>query len=444
MRNLGNLINLSTGRSFLWLTLGFGVCTTNTSLAEEFSFDVSAYQKAPYELYGHFDLLSSHQQIDSNSAFSQMTFDRPVNSVNSLASELELNGLYRWEQSSAYFRSLSLGTKNDLPNHFLNANSQSQHQFQELYWQTQLNSNWQFKAGKIAEKWGKGYAWNPVGFIERPKNPDDPELNREGFTQLSTQWTKSLNSSLQSASASIHLIPITSEINHTEFLPSKNWLLAGKFSGLIGTTDLDFYWRHSQQTQTDIGFSFASNLSPQFEWHGDISYRPNQLTPELLTDTIKLSEKSEIQTLLGFRYLTQNDVTWIVEWRYQPNKPTPSTMKKLYQLANSTQPENLTLAKQAKSAGLLGTDTAHNSVYIKASTKDWLDILYLNAALWGLINPDDGSSAWTAELSHSGVKNQEWRLRASLLNGSKLTEYGEKLNDAKLELRWRYFFQPNF
>ena len=30
------------------------------------------------------------------------------------------------------------------------------------------------EAGKKVMKWGKGYAWNPVSFIDRPKNPEDP------------------------------------------------------------------------------------------------------------------------------------------------------------------------------------------------------------------------------------------------------------------------------
>ncbi len=446
MRNLGNLANLSTGRYFLWLLLG--IASNNTTAAEEFSFDLSAYQKAPYELYGNFDLFATHQKIDSDSALTQLSFDRPVNSINRLTAELELNGLYRWEHSSAHFRSWSQLSKNDLPddlpNHLPNADSQNQHQFQTLYWQTQLNPNWQFKAGKITEQWGKSYAWNPVGFIERPKNPDDPELNREGFSQLSTQWTKSLNGAIQSASASFHLIPLSQDVNNKAFMPAKNWIVAGKFSGLVGTTDLDFYWRHSKQTQTDIGFSFASNLTSQFEWHGDISYQPNQLTAKLLTDSVNISKTAEVQTSLGFRYLTQNEITWIVEWLHQPNKPSKSTFKRLYQLAKSTDPQEIMIAKQARSVGLFNVNHAKNSLYIKASTKDWLDILYVNAAAWGLINPDDASSTWTAELSHTGVNNQEWRLRVTLLNGAKLTEYGEKLNDAKIDLRWRYFFQPNF
>ena len=44
------------------------------------------------------------------------------------------------------------------------------------------------EAGKRAMRWGKGYAWNPIGFVERPKNPDDPELAREGYGMVDADW----------------------------------------------------------------------------------------------------------------------------------------------------------------------------------------------------------------------------------------------------------------
>jgi hypothetical protein len=35
--------------------------------------------------------------------------------------------------------------------------------------------------GKKSLRWGTGYAWNPVAFFDRPKDPDAPKLNLEGF-----------------------------------------------------------------------------------------------------------------------------------------------------------------------------------------------------------------------------------------------------------------------
>jgi hypothetical protein len=44
------------------------------------------------------------------------------------------------------------------------------------------------------------------------------------------------------------------------------------------------------------------------------------------------------------------------------------------------------------------------------------------------------------ELIYGGVENQETRLRFIWMQGDQLSEFGEKLNNWRLEFRFRYFF----
>ena len=44
------------------------------------------------------------------------------------------------------------------------------------------------------------------------------------------------------------------------------------------------------------------------------------------------------------------------------------------------------------------------------------------------------------ELAYSPMTNLDLRLRAAFLLGGNKTEYGEKQNDYRLELRLRYYF----
>ena len=46
----------------------------------------------------------------------------------------------------------------------------------EGYLSLKPSTSLSFKFGKQTLLWGKGYAWNPVAFVSRPKDPDDPEL----------------------------------------------------------------------------------------------------------------------------------------------------------------------------------------------------------------------------------------------------------------------------
>jgi hypothetical protein len=79
-------------------------------------------------------------------------------------------------------------------------------------------------------------------------------------------------------------------------------------------------------------------------------------------------------------------------------------------------------------------------LYFRASWKEPFDILYFTPAVFSIVNLTDQSLSLTPELLYSPITNLELRLRAAFLIGDKQTEYGEKLNDYKIELRVRYFF----
>ena len=45
----------------------------------------------------------------------------------------------------------------------------------------------------MALKWGKGYAWNPVGFVERANGPNDVELAHEGYTMVAADFIRNFS-----------------------------------------------------------------------------------------------------------------------------------------------------------------------------------------------------------------------------------------------------------
>ncbi|HCC54049.1 MAG TPA: hypothetical protein DEQ20_03860, partial [Desulfobulbaceae bacterium] len=74
------------------------------------------------------------------------------------------------------------------------------------------------------------------------------------------------------------------------------------------------------------------------------------------------------------------------------------------------------------------------------SQKEPFDLLYFAPGLTAIMNLDDHSWSLSPEAVYTGFTNWELRLRFSLLNGAVFSEYGEKQNSNKLELRIRYFF----
>jgi hypothetical protein len=81
-----------------------------------------------------------------------------------------------------------------------------------------------------------------------------------------------------------------------------------------------------------------------------------------------------------------------------------------------------------------------NYLYAQISRKEPFDILYFTPALTTMVNLDDRSFQVNPELLYTGVKNLELRLRYFALVGGSGTEFGEKPNSRRLELRVRYYF----
>lgn len=67
-------------------------------------------------------------------------------------------------------------------------------------------------------------------------------------------------------------------------------------------------------------------------------------------------------------------------------------------------------------------------------------MVYFTPVVTSIINLDDGSFSVTPELTYSGYTNWELRIRWAILEGDPNSEYGEKQNSNKIELRVRYFF----
>ena len=79
-------------------------------------------------------------------------------------------------------------------------------------------------------------------------------------------------------------------------------------------------------------------------------------------------------------------------------------------------------------------------IYIRVSQKEPFGLLDFFPSIAGIVNVDDGSFTVTPELLYKGITNLELRLRGTMLVGWADTDFGERPNDGRIELRGRYFF----
>jgi hypothetical protein len=79
-------------------------------------------------------------------------------------------------------------------------------------------------------------------------------------------------------------------------------------------------------------------------------------------------------------------------------------------------------------------------VNLRAWWNEPYNMLYFIPGLQVLYNVADESFSVAPEFNYNGIDNMNIRLRASVPVGDELSEWGEKPNKFKIELRLRYYF----
>jgi hypothetical protein len=124
--------------------------------------------------------------------------------------------------------------------------------------------------------------------------------------------------------------------------------------------------------------------------------------------------------LLGLRYLTERDTTWILE--YYRNGPgfTNAELERFVGYVDQAYAQYLATGNDAalrRGANLARSgygrpNPGRNYLYLRVSQKEPFDILYFTPALTVIANADDWSTSVTPELAYTGFNNIELRLRA--------------------------------
>ena len=302
--------------------------------------------------------------------------------------------------------------------------------------------------GKKSYNWGKGYAWNPVGFINRTKDPNDPDESREGYVIFETEAIKSFTGALQNAAFTGVVLPVLQDVNE-DFGKKYHVNLAAKLYLLYRDTDIDLVAFTGSSRSDRFGLDFSRNITTNFEVHGEAAYFSGLDKMILMEDGSRKQEsESAVSWLVGLRYLSSFDLTSIIEYYHNGNGYTESELNRFYSLVNDGSMEFEqegvdAILQQARTLALQGYGRpfiGRNYLYARFSLKEPADILYLTPALTAILNLDDQSFSMTPEIIYTGFTNWEARLRFSLLGGGSETEYGEKQNSSKVELRLRYFF----
>jgi hypothetical protein len=416
----------------------------------KFEIDLSELQKEvdkvaakPYSLGGFAEFQPTLLGIDRDSAVSRVRFfkTRQDKLFDQYNLRLRLEGSYKKDWFSIFFRTDTLA-RNDFQGW------DEDTKLFEAYASAKPNANFILEAGKKVMKWGKGYAWNPVSFIDRPKNPEDPEEALEGTTVATADYIHSFDGPLNTLTLTTALIPVYEHVN-AKFGEPRRTNFASKLYLLLYDTDVDFMVLTGSSRTTRYGFDFSKNLSTNLEIHGEFAVVNNLDTMAInARGQPTKSQADAISGLIGLRYLSAKETTYFLEYYRNGGGFSRAEIKNFFSLVddsyrtfvNTGNDDGLVRARKLLNGPYGRPSPARHYLYFRASQKEPFDILYFTPAVTSIMNLTDASLTIIPELAYSPMTNLELRFRAPVLLGKKGTEYGEKQNDYRIELRLRYHF----
>jgi hypothetical protein len=428
---------------FALCALASAFCFISPVSADEYALDISETEKKPYRFGGYAELRPVLYGLDREAALYKLNFYNR----HAGAATYEYNGELRLEGSYEYDMSrLSLRMNTDYKNSYLGETRQTV--IQEGFLSLKPSSSLKIDAGKKTLNWGKGYAWNPAAFLDRPKDPNDPELSREGYIVASADYIRSFNGPLKTLSVTPVLIPVSGRMND-DFGTTNHLNTAGKVYLLLYDTDIDFLFLTGGSRPSRMGMDFSRNITTNLEVHGEYARIDGFTRSYIAADgTTHQTVYDATSWLLGLRYLTEKDATYLLEYYRNGTGFTGQETRDYFTFAHNAYESYLSSGNDTllqKAAAVTEKNygrpnAGREYLYLRASQKDPFDVLYWTPAVTAIVNAEDGSYSLSPEIVYTGITNLELRLKAMVLAGRRLSEFGEKLNDYRAELRARYYF----
>ena len=428
---------------FVVSTLCFVLCLPPSAFAEDYTFDISEIEKKPYHIGGYAEFKPVLFGFDKDASLYKLKFyDRDEGStLKEYNSTLQLEGSL--EKGIA---KLFVKTNTDYKKSYPGEDQKTT--VYEGFLSLKPLSSLTIDIGKKTLRWGKGYAWNPVAFIDRPKDSDETELALEGFIVASADYIKSFDGPLKTISFTPVLIPVYEHVNDT-FGDINKLNFAGKLYLLLYDTDIDLIILAGGSRTTRYGVDFSSNITTNFEIHGEFAFINDFKKRFIDSNGTSFEKEYDAKSyLLGIRYLAERDTTYILEYYYNGRGFTAGEMRDYFSFINKgyetyLSSGNDSLLKKASTIteGNYGRiNPMRDYFYLRISQKEPFDILYFTPSITGILNLNDRSFSLSPELLYTGITNLELRLKSLFIAGEGLGEFGEKQNDYRVEFRARYYF----
>lgn len=425
--------------------VGLLVAWSAWAWAGEYDLNIPEAEKRPYELGGRVEMRYIQHRLNSDSALYKLNFynKQPGAYVDEWRPLAELRGNYRQGILQVHFLTHHEYDLTYRGGEWVN-------KVYEAYASLKPTVNLTLEGGKKAFSWGKGYAWNPAGFVNRPKDPDDPELNLEGYSFLGAEYIKSFTgSALSNLAFTALVLPVMDDWENTELGQSGDINYALKLYLLWYNTDLDFIYFGGPQQADSYGFDFAKNLLENFEVHGEVGLR-RAVTRTVLNSAgqTTVTQQDQLSYLVGIRYLNSVETTFIVEYYHNGAGYDRGDLDAFFAYQDwayqrwlaTGNASYMQRAEMVTRPYYRQRNYGQDYLYLKVTQKEPGDILYFNPWLALMVNLEDRSFNLQPGLTYTPVTNLELNFRVGIPIGPAGTEFGEKQDLFRPEVWVRRYF----
>ena len=429
----------------------FGTCLVlllffaQTIHAGENDFTIPEVEKKPYELGGRLETRYTYHRLDEDTSRCRLIYyqNDPGADTHEWQALGELTGSYRQ----------SIFQANLLTHHaYLDSYQDDEwdNAIYEAYASLTPAACFTLDTGKKRVLWGKGYAWNPAGFLNRPKDPDDPAMNLEGRLLLGLDLIKSFSAgNLSNIGMTAMVLPVIDDWGNEDLGEKGDLNTALKLYLLWSDTDLDFIYFDGPEQPCSFGFDFAGNLAENFEVHGELAFQED--VPHVIIDatgTVSQTREDQLSYLLGLRYLNAMDTTFIAEYYHNGAGYSQDELDDFFNYQETAFNQWLVggnasvmqRVDQITRPYYHQRNFGENYFYLKISQKEPFNILYFNPWVAIIVNLQDASFNLQPGLTWTPVTNLELNLRVGMPVGDAKTEFGEKLDALRSEIWMRYYF----
>jgi hypothetical protein len=412
----------------------------DTARTPEYSFDASGLDKGPFDWAASVELWPTLIFFNRGSDLYLLRYgreNRAYSDVHRLRGQAGAQYQYKNVLASAF------GSYN-ASYYRLDDSTSSDARLYECYLKYAPDVSFSLLAGKKTFRWGKAYAYNVVSFAGRQRDLNDIDAALEGYWNLSAEYIRGFSGKLSALALTGAVLPVYDSINDG-FTRDRTIAGVTQLYVLLVDTDIDGYVYGDSRNNYKAGADFAKNIVPSWEVHGEWAYARKSFSTFYADDGVSTSDARNTSSfVLGTRYLAPSNTTLILEYLHLGSGLTSDQMSAYYRaldsaLASDDPVAGRTVLQNSASyynAQFLMTDY----LYMKAAHPEPFMIVYLNPAVYSVVNLVDGSLMVGAEVTYTRLRHLLLTARYVAFAGSHESEYGVKQAQQRIELRGMWSF----